>query len=205
MKKIIICGIPMKENLDQVVYTSDDKSLPASDKAVRYPISAFLENAMQATDELKVLLLVKKDKYGYHERNVEFFKQELAEVNVGIGARISYSIIDTDFSQAKAIHEQLMSEIVDELDIGSHILVDATYGPKDLPIVIFTSLNFAEKFLDCKIDNIIYGQASFEDGHATDAKLCDMIPLYCLGSITNTIHSVESKNAKSMLKKLLSM
>ena len=50
-----------------------------------------------------------------------------------------------------------MGSIVDELEIGARVLVDTTYGPKDLPIVIFTALNFAEKFLECQIDNIIYG------------------------------------------------
>lgn len=43
-----------------------------------------------------------------------------------------------------------MGNIVDELEIGAHVLVDATYGPKDLPIVIFTTHNFAEKFLECR-------------------------------------------------------
>lgn len=205
MKKIIICSIPMKEKVDQVVYVSDDKSLPVADKAVRYPINAFLEKTIQSNDELKIVLLVKKDDYGHHDKNTEYFKTELNEANEGIGAKIEYSVIDTEFSETKAVHAQLMGRIVDEFDIGSHIMVDTTYGPKDLPIVIFTALSFAEKFLDCKIDNIVYGQASFVNGQTVDTKFCDMIPLYYLGSITNTIHCVEPEKAKAMLKALLSL
>lgn len=205
MKKIILCGIPMKENVDKVVYVSEDKSIPAANRPVRYPVNAFLEETLKPSDEVKVVLIVKQDEFANHEKNIEYFKTELEQANSQIGASISYSIIDTDFSQNKTVHEKLMGELVDELDIGAHIIVDSTYGPKDLPVVIFTALNFAEKFLNCSIDNIIYGQASFENGHAVETKLCDMIPLYYLGSITNAIHCVEPEKAKAMLKTLLSI
>lgn len=205
MKKTVICNIPMKEKVDQVVYSSNDKSLPVSEKKVRYPICAFLEMTMSPDDDLKVILLVKKDNYDYYMRNIEYFKQELSEANDGIGASISYCVIGTDFTETRSVHEQLMGRIVDELDVDSHILVDITYGPKDLPVVIFSTLNFAEKFLDCTVDNIVYGQASFVNGKAVDTKICDMIPLYCLGAITDTIHCSDSDKAKAMLKTLLSL
>ena len=195
----------MKKVIDQVVYRSDDKSIPSADRAVRYPINAFLEETLKPSDELKIILLVKQDPHGSHEHNIGLFKEELANANASIGAKVSYTVIDTDFSQSKSVHEHLMGRLVDEFDIGAHVIVDTTYGPKDLPVVIFTALNFAEKFLKCEIDNIIYGQASFVDGHAVDTKLCDMIPLYYLGSITNTIHCIEPEKAKSMLKALLSI
>ncbi|MGE9874919.1 TM1812 family CRISPR-associated protein [Hornefia butyriciproducens] len=205
MKKTIICSIPMKENVDPVLYTSDDKFLPVADKKVRYPICAFLEKNMKPEDELKVLILVKKDRYGHYSRNTELFKQELEEANSEIGAAVKYTVIDTDFDEARSVHERLMGRIVDGLSTGSHIFADITYGPKDLPIVIFTALNFAEKFLECTVDSIVYGQASFVDGKAVDTKICDMVPLYCLGSITNTIRCTEPEKARSMLKSLLSL
>jgi alpha-L-arabinofuranosidase len=195
----------MKEKVDLTVYVSDDESLPVSDREVRYPINAFLEKTMTRNDELKIILLEKKDEYGHFQKNTEDFKQELNEANKNIGAKLSYIVIDTDFSQSSIVHEQLMGSIVDELEIGNHILADITYGPKDLPIVIFTALNFAEKFLECKVDNIVYGQASFVDGKVVNTKICDMIPLYCLASITNTINCVEPEKAKKMLKSLLSI
>lgn len=205
MKKTVICNIPMKERIDKVLYTSDDASLPVAERKVRFPICAFLEKTVSSDDELNVVILIKKDNYGHYEKNVEIFKQELAVANADIGAAISYCVIDTDFEQTKSVHEQLMGRIVDELSVGSHIIVDITYGPKDLPIVIFSALNFAEKYLGCTVDNIVYGQASFVDGQAVDTKLCDMIPLYCLGSITNTIRCDEPEKAKSMLKALLAL
>lgn len=205
MKKTIICNVPMKEKVDRVLYSSDDKSLPVSDRKVRYPVCAFLEETVSPEDELKVVILVKKDNYGHYARNTEYLKEELEEVNAAIGATIEYTTIDTDFSEVHSVHEQLMGKIVDELSAESHVIVDITYGPKDLPIVIFAALNFAEKFLKCTVDNIVYGQASFINGHVVDTKICDMAPLYCLSSITNTIHSSKPEKAKEMLKTLLSL
>ena len=122
-----------------------------------------------------------------------------------VGANIVYKIIETDYSEEQFVHEKLMSDIIDELDENVHIQCDITYGPKDLPIVLFSALNFAEKFLHCDIDNILYGKVTFVDGKPMDTKLCDMVPLYYLNSVTNTIRCDDSQKARKMLKDLLSL
>ena len=193
MKKTIICSISMKENIDQVVYSSKDKSLPVSERKVRYPICAFLEKTMESDDELEVIILVKKDKKDYYKRNIAFFKEELEAVNKEIGAAIEYKIIDSEFEEHQTVHEQLLKDIVAQISDDSHIYVDITYGPKDLPIILFTILGFAEKFLNC----------TFENGRAVNTRICDMVPLYCLSSITNTIECTDSDKARSMLNLLL--
>lgn len=204
MKKVIICNIPMKKDVDQTVYVSNDKSLPVTDRPVRYSINALLEKTLKSEDDVKVLMLVKKDEYSCYEQNMQYFIDELNESN-SAGAKINFVTIDTAFSQERAVHEQLMSRIVDEIEPETHVLADITYGSKDMAIVVFTALNFAEKFLGCDIDNIVYGQANFVDGKAVNTKICDMIPLYALSSVTNAIRCVEPEKAKQMLKTLLSL
>lgn len=205
MKKTVICDISMKENIDKVLYTSDDRSLPVSDRKVSYPITAFLEKTMKKEDDLNVILLVKQDKFGNYKKNMEIFKEELDTVNNDIGASIEYDVINTAFDETKAVHEQLMGQIVERIPDNEHVLVDITYGPKNLPIVIFDALSFAEKHLGCTIDNIIYGKANFENGRAVDTKICDMVPLYYLQSLSNTIHSSVPGKAREALRSLLSM
>lgn len=205
MKKTIICNIPMKEQVDLSIYSSDDKSIPVSERKVRYPVNSFLEKTITSEDELKVVLLVKRDRYGHYKKNAEDYKKELTTINSTIQAKIEYVFVETEFEEIKSVHEDLLKKIVDEIEIGGHVISDVTYGPKDVLVVLFTALNFAENHLECEIDNILYGQASFVDGHAVDTKICDMIPLYCLGSVTNTIRCTDSSKAKSMLKKLLSL
>lgn len=204
MKKVVICNIPMRKNEMRYIYKSDDLSLITSDRAVFYPINAFLEKHLEKSDEVKVILLVKRDLQNASNQNVSDFIDEIMSVN-SVGANIVYKIIETDYSEEQFVHEKLMSDIIDEIDDNAHIQCDITYGPKDLPIVLFSALNFAEKFLHCDIDNILYGKATFLDGKPTDTKLCDMVPLYYLNSVTNTIRCDDSQKARKMLKDLLSL
>ena len=107
MNKIIICGIPMKDRVDPSIYVSDDKSIPASSRPVRFPINAFLEETMKNDDSIKFLLLVKKDGYGNYKKNLDCFKEEFEAVNAEIGATADYVVIDTEFSEEKSVHEKL--------------------------------------------------------------------------------------------------
>jgi hypothetical protein len=205
MKKTVICNITMKEKTDRCVYPCKDRSLPVSDKAVVYPINAFLEKTMQADDEVTALLLMKKDPTGNYQKNAADFVEELLAANEKIGAHIEFKTIETDFAEEQSVHEALLGRIVDELEDGTHVLADITYGPKDLPIVLFAALNFAENFLGCEVDNLIYGQVNFQNGVPTNPQICDMVPLYYLNSVTNTIRAEEPDRARQMLKSLLSI
>ena len=205
MKKVVICSVPMKEKVPSVVYSSDDRSLPVLERPFKHPINAFLSKTLTNRDELKVILLTKKDVNNNYIKNTEYCKKEFLDTCIYTGAAIDFSIIDTDFSEEREIHEQLMGKLVDEIDIGAHILADITYGPKDIPIIIFSALSFAEKFLRCEVDNIVYGKADFIADKVENAKICDMVPLYYLSSVTNTIKCDEPEKARKMLKSLLSL
>lgn len=205
MKKTIICNVTMKEKTDHCVYKGSDHSLPTSDRAVIYPINAFLEKTLTAEDEVTALLLVKKDPAGNYQKNAAAFVKELLLVNETVGAKIEFKTLESSFSEEQEVHEALLDRIVDELEDGTHILADITYGPKDLPIVLFTALSFAEKFLSCEIENLLYGQVNYKDGKPENPKLCDMVPLYYLNSLTHTVRAEESGRARQMLKALLSL
>ncbi|MDD6081245.1 MAG: TM1812 family CRISPR-associated protein [Oscillospiraceae bacterium] len=205
MKKIIICNIPMRDYVANTVYSSNDESLPVSEHPYRYPINSMLSETTTKDDELKIILLIKKDKNLFYKKNTADYMHEIEEICKTTGAKADFVTIDTDFNQDKENHEQLMKRLVDEIDTEAHIMVDITYGPKDLPIVIFTAINFAERFLRCEIDNIVYGQATFKDNKVIGSVICDMIPLYCLSSVTNTINCDEPEKARQMLKSLLEL
>ena len=207
MKKTIICNIPMKKDVESMVYVSEDKSICVSDKPYFYPINAFLEKNLSKDDEIQFLLISKKDDYSNDELNISRFLDEFNSFNNNnnIGASVETVIIDSSFSQKKEIHNSVFSRIIDCVDPNSNIYSDITYGSKDMAIVVFSALQFAERFLDCEIDNIFYGQANFVDGKPINTKICDMIPLYSLNSLTNSINCDDYTKAKQMLKTLLSI
>ena len=203
MKKIVFCNIPMRESVNNVVITSNDESLPVSDKPYRYPVNSLLSRTAKEDDEYKFVLLVKKDGNPFYEKNISDFRTEADGVCRECGCRSKIVQIETDFAEEKAVHEHLMGKIVDEIETGAHILADITYGPKDLPVVLFYAFNFAEKFLECEVDNIVYGKGEFENNMVVRSELCDMVPLYCLNSVTNIIRCDNPEKARELLKSLL--
>lgn len=205
MKKILFCNIPMTLKTSKCIYESDDFSIPVSKRSVNYPVSAFLEKTLTSEDEIKAVLIVKKDKLEHYKKNISLCIEELMIVTKVCGAKFEYTVIDTEFIEDEEIHNNLLISIIDQFEEKAHIIADITYGPKDVPIVLFTAMNFGEKFLNCEIDNIVYGQATFINGNITNTKICDMVPLYYLNLITNTIECNDPIKAKQMLKSILSI
>lgn len=205
MNRILFCNVTMQSQAEKTVYTSADRSVPAAATPVVYPVSAFLEASLAPGDHIKAVLLVKNDSFGRSSQNARLCRAELAAACAGCGAEISFETVSTDFAQDRETHSALLGRLVEQMEEGAHILADITYGPKDLPIVLFTALNFAERFLGCEIDNILYGQAEFQEGKPVNTRLCDMIPLYSLNTLANTVRCKSAAEAKEMLKLLLAL
>ena len=206
MKRTVIVNIPMTINVQKVVYGINPEGVKGSARAVSFPIVSYLEANIRAADEINFVLIAQRSSHSKSEANIELLKEEVGEVNEAIGAKISYDIIYSEFLEERSVHERLMNEIVKRIEDGASLLVDMTFGSKDVPIVEFSALNFAEKFLHCQVDRIIYGQGIFnEEQKIVDAKLCDLSPLYSLNSLTNTLGVTDSARARQMLDKITNM
>ena len=203
MKKTLLCNLKMKMRATKTIYVSEDKSIPVSSTEVRYPVTGFFEKTLTKEDDVTAILIVKRDENGETELNIRDCKDELDEMARKTGARLQYKMIYTEYKETISTHEKLFLDIIEALDENAHITVDMTYGPKDLPIVLFGALNFAEKYLNCDIDNIMYGQVDFIDGVATNTRICEMAPLYYLNRITSTVDCGSSQEAKKMLDLIL--
>lgn len=103
----------MKANTEKCVYISEDLSVPVSSTPVIYPVNAFFEKTLKADDEVKAILLVKKDEFGNYKKNASECIEELMSAAEVSGAKIAYKIIDTEFSETQAIHDQLLLRRID--------------------------------------------------------------------------------------------
>lgn len=206
MKNLIICNGIMGPRKEKTGYASTGNSLKVSSDKFLYPVSAFLSENMVSGQEYKVLLIMKRDSFNRYEQNISDFKEEIEAVAASKGGVLEVVPVLTDFSQRRAVHEGLLETIVEHIEEGSNILADITYGPKDVPFVVFAALNFAEKFLNCEINHIIYGKADFDNKNApVNTEVWDLAPIYFINSVTNSINCSDSEEAKEMLKALLSI
>lgn len=203
MKHTIIVNIPMTDKVEKKVYLSSEKSLPASEKAFSYPVLSYLEKTLQESDEIKFILIVQKSEVSKYEKNLKLFKEE-AEAISRCNNKPEYVIISSEFEETIFVHEALLKKIVENIEDGSNITADITFGSKDIPIVEFTALNFAVDHLDCRVNKIIYGQALFgENSKIVKTELCDMSPLFSLSSLASSMTIISGGAARKMLNTLI--
>ncbi|MFP3041066.1 hypothetical protein LQZ19_04490 [Treponema primitia] len=204
MKKIIICNIMMKNRLDHFRYKVSGNSTIEFDGEVIFPINGVLARTLNKNDEVKVVLLKKEDINGNSDRNVGEFMRELNLINKDIGSVIDYKVLSTPHNESREIQEKLLKDIVDEFTDNAAVYADITYGTKSLPIIVFSVLNFVEKFFKADIKNIVYGKVDFDkNGIPINPELFDMTPLFYLNSIANTMECKDSDQAKKLLDSIL--
>lgn len=205
MKKIVFCNIMMKDKLDRQRYKVSGNSTIEFDGEVAFPINGVLARTLKKGDDVKVILLKKDDIGGNSGKNTGEFMSELDRINANIGAKIEYKILSTPHDESREVQEKLLKDMVAELETGAAVYADITFGTKSLPIIVFSVLNFAEKFFKAEIKNIVYGKVDFDkDNKAVNPELFDMTALFYLNSIANTMECKDGEAAKKLLDTLLS-
>ena len=204
MKKIVFSNLPMTERF-KLHYPVDGNKSIEYDGEVTFPVIAVLARTLAKGDDVKVVLLSKIDANGISANYAGLFQQELNEINRKIGANIEYVTIPTPFVETRQVHEKLFCSMVDKLEDGAEIIGDITYGPKPLPIIMFSVMSFAEKFFHAEIKNIIYGKVEFVHGKSApqNPMIFDLTPLYYLNSLTNTMEFSSSEDAVKALKDII--
>ena len=207
MKKIVFSNIPMKEKLYDLQYKVDGNSTIEYNGKVSFPVNSVLARTLKKGDKVKVVLLCKNDIDGNSAINSGKFQKELNGINRSIGADIEYVTLSTPFEETKDVHETLLRDMIGKLEENADIIGDVTYGPKPLPIIMFSVMNFAEKFFNAKIDNIVYGKVDFpnDSNVPENPVLYDLTPLYYLNSVTNAMECKTSEEAIKTLEMLLAI
>ena len=202
MKKIVFADIPMKkmyaEN-DSLCYARTGNTACSYEGKVIFPVNAVLAEKLCAGDDVKVVLLKSAA-----NANEELFRRELDGINAGIGARISYETIETEFVETKQNHEKRLRAMLAKIENGAELYADITFGQKPLPMVLMCVLTFAEKFFDADIKKIVYGKVDFVRGDGGKTRpqnpaLYDVTSLYYLN---NLMGAMEASSGEAALKSL---
>ncbi len=203
MKKIVYVTIPMKEDLEKQQYKFENGKLAG--KPASFVATVSLDGYMKPTDDIKVVMIKKQNDNGCCDKHAQTLQDEINSLNESVGANIDFVSLEVPFVENRKAHEELLQKLVAELEEDAEIISDITFSTKSMPILMFSTLNFAEKFFDCKIKKIVYGKVDFIGGKAFNPELCDVTPLYYINSITNTMEADNSEDAKAMLDKIIKM
>lgn len=195
----------MGSNAGKIRYKSLDTSLEISGEEFTYPLNAYLGKNLSQGDDIKVILVVKKDPYNRYEQSIVDFEDEIDGVNKTIGAKIEVKKLITDFTEDFKMHHGLLDAIIDEIEENACVMADVTYGNKETPFLAFAALNFAERFLSCDVDRILCSRAGIFDGEEDATAVWDMAPIYYVNSVSNKINCDNPQKARTVLKKILSI
>ncbi len=205
MKKIIIASLPSDNRLEKRLYPVDGNATIQVDVPVYFAVNSAMANNLQKDDEVKVILVGTTRVDDCVQENAKKFMDELQEFNK-VGASIRPAVITRPFDESKTNFHELYEALLDQLEDDAELYVDVTFGPKTPVLLIFSVLQFAEKFFHCSIGNIVYSKVIFKKGTSEvipgTEMIYDITPLYMLNSITNTIECSSSEKAVKAVKAL---
>ncbi len=205
MKKIVISTIPTDDRLVKRQYPVDGNASIQVNEPVYFAVNSALANNLEKDDDVKVILLGTTRENDSVKKNMNLFMEELHHFNT-VGANIREAVITRPFDESKTNFHFMYESILDELEEDAELYVDITFGPKTPVLLVFSVLQFAEKFFHCTIGNIVYSKVIFKPGTSEvipgSEMIYDITPLYMLNSITNTIQCSDSAKAVEAVKAL---
>ena len=196
MKKIVLATLPLRGGMEKRHYPVDGNALLEIKEPIYFAATSALANTLKADDEVKVILLKTEGGENAGDENAKIFAEELNRFNT-VGAKISYETLSNAFDPSKTNFQFTFKNLIKKLEEGAEIYADITFGPKPLAFLLFSVFQFAEKFFDCSIGNIVYSKVEFEKGKIIDGSemIYDITPLYLMNSLTNMIEAPSSERA----------
>lgn len=205
MKKIVISTLPSDNRLVKRLYPVDGNDTIQVNEPVYFAVNSALANNLQKDDDVKVILVGTTREDDCVQENEKKFMEELRHFNT-VGANIREAVVTRPFDESKTNFHTLYENLLDQLEEDAELYVDVTFGPKTPVLLIFTVLQFAEKFFNCSIGNIVYSKVIFKKGTPEvipgSEMIYDITPLYMLSSITNTIECSSGEKAVKAVKTL---
>jgi len=204
MKKIVFVTLMMADDMHKRHFPVDGNSFIEYPGESYYAINSVLAQTMKADDEIKVVLIQTKGGDNAGAKNIQIFMDELESLNT-CGASITYEVIASQFVENKNKFKNLYTHLIKTFEKEAELYADITFGPKSLPLLVFSAMQFGEKFFDCTIGNVIYLKAEFKNNQFVEGSqmIYDFTPLYMLNSFTNTIECANGEKAIASVEALL--
>lgn len=203
MKKIVFVTLMMADAMHKRHFPVDGNSFIEYPGETYYAINSVLAQTMKPEDQIKFVLIQTKGGDNAGAQNIALFKDEIENLNT-CGATLSYEVITSEFIENKDKFKSLYTKLIKTLENDAELYADITFGPKSLPLLVFSTMQFGEKFFDCSVGNVIYLKGEFKNNQFVEGSqmIYDFTPLYMLNSFTSTIESSSGEIAIAAVEAL---
>lgn len=211
MKKIIFVDIPMKEltEKNKMSYAHSGNTNYLYSEKVFYPITTVMADKIQQDDEIKVVSIKTKTENDDTDANETKLKNELNAIGNLKRVHFQYENIEAPFTETHRNNEVRLQNLLRCMEQDAEIYADITFGQKSLPMLLMCALNFAEKFFNANVCNIIYGKVEFAkntDGNISlkNQELYDVTSLYYLNNLVGAMKAPSGSEAINILDSFFS-
>lgn len=203
MKKIVFVTLMMADDMHKRHFPVDGNSFIEYPGETYYAINSVLAQTMKADDQIKFVLIQTRGGDNAGPQNIARFQEEIETLNT-CGANLSYEVIASEFVENKDKFKTLYTKLIKTLETEAELYADITFGPKSLPLLVFSTMQFGEKFFDCSVGNVIYLKGEFKNNQFVEGSqmIYDFTPLYMLNSFTSTIESSSGETAIAAVEAL---
>ena len=181
MKITLIYPLRFRLNFEKTKYKpGENKFNNYIDEFVVFPINHVLADFIPEKSLVEVILIETLAPNRNTSTIIEEAKEEISGKLEKLKAEYIFKIIEAPYADTKNRLANIYENLCANISSKSKILIDMTYGPKYMPLVLFCVLNYAEKYLDCEIVKIYYGL--FDNIKGNNGTMVDFTPLYLLNT-----------------------
>ncbi len=203
MKKILTIAPLQNVEKGNLIYDAVNNEKLQYNVPTCFPVLPLIHGYVKAEDAVEVYVLTTEN----HEialENYQIMDREVTSLCEEIGASCSISKINIPFDETVEAHLDTFKMLIGKISDGDTVLVDMTYGPKCLAIILMMAMNYGYRICkDCAIECFAYGSLDFRDGHPCGKRIYDITSLFLMDQIVNELAKSKNTNPMKAIESIL--
>ncbi len=205
MKKILTIAPLQHVETENLFYDAVNNNKLQYNVPTCFPVLPLIHGYVEAGDTVEIFVLTTEN----HEialRNYQTIEREITSLCGEIGASCTVSKIGVPFDETVESQLNTFKMLIDKISDGDTVLVDMTYGPKCLAIILMMAMNYGYRICkDCTIECFVYGSLDFRDGHPCGKRIYDITSLFLMDQIVNELAKSGNRNPMKAIESILTM
>lgn len=193
---VTISMLPV-EKLKKLTYRDDETGI-SFNRATSSPSVPLIVWNSEKGDTIEVIPVYVDDGTGASVRNLELFKNELAEAMQGIEYTVQ-DAIEIPFVETKQKQIDAFFAISSRIKSGADVFADITYGTKAMPVVMFSVMSYADNICRCHVKKVTYGKFNFYENEKNGGTIYDVRSLFEINATVLTLKYISREGADNLL------
>lgn len=203
MKRIYFTAVPLESNfvLDKKPVNPVNFTLDTGVREAAFPIVPIVDATLQPEDEGVIVAI--RQQNSPRNKNMDILREELEALG-----KSNWTIreLTVPERQDKDLLLGLFTAMIDCLTDDACYYACMTFGTKTYPVVLFSTLSYAEKIRkNTQICGIYYCEIRREEGKPRQASLYDVSALFTLNSLVDLVAGMDCEDKDRMIRTMLEL